>query len=174
MQSFGAHALSAPVLLALQAQDPREPWNAFAAWLQATPLSLAFQAQAPWLWPLCESLHFVGLALLVGVAGFVDVRLLGLIRAAAARGQHPHLGGNRGRPGRAGRAVETDAADAHADDQHRDRRGGVLPGPRSQRDEGPVTPRQHSLGLTQLTPERDGGLPRRSTRPRTHTHFLRP
>ena len=31
----------------------------------------------PWIWPACESLHFVGLALLVGIAGFLDLRLLG-------------------------------------------------------------------------------------------------
>ena len=36
--------------------------------------------QSPWLWPLCETLHFVGLALLVGVVGMLDLRLLGRMR----------------------------------------------------------------------------------------------
>jgi hypothetical protein len=80
MHSFVAWLSSASTVLALQVGDPHEPWNTFAAWLQATPLSVAFQAQAPWLWPLCETLHFVGLALLLGVAGFIDLRLLGFMK----------------------------------------------------------------------------------------------
>lgn len=80
MPSLVADVLSAPILGTLQVQDLHEPWNAFAVWLEATPLSLAFRSQALWLWPLCETLHFVGLALLVGVAGFVDLRLLGLMK----------------------------------------------------------------------------------------------
>jgi hypothetical protein len=34
----------------------------------------------PWLWPTCETLHFVGLALLIGVAGLFDLRMLGFVR----------------------------------------------------------------------------------------------
>jgi hypothetical protein len=34
----------------------------------------------PWLWAICETLHFIGLALLIGTAGVFDLRLLGLIR----------------------------------------------------------------------------------------------
>ena len=33
-----------------------------------------------WAWPLCETLHFVGLALLIGVVGMLDLRLLGRLR----------------------------------------------------------------------------------------------
>lgn len=33
-----------------------------------------------WLWPLCETLHFIGLSLLIGVAGLFDLRLLGFLR----------------------------------------------------------------------------------------------
>jgi hypothetical protein len=25
-----------------------------------------------WIWPLCETIHFIGLAMLVGIAGFFD------------------------------------------------------------------------------------------------------
>jgi len=41
----------------------------FASWLHKTPISLAFQHQVAWLWPMCETIHFAGLALLLGVAG---------------------------------------------------------------------------------------------------------
>jgi hypothetical protein len=34
-----------------------------------------------WLWPMCESIHFFGLALLVGVTGLLDLRLLGAMRS---------------------------------------------------------------------------------------------
>ena len=54
--------------------------TAFASWLHHTPLSLAFQAQVRWLWPLCETLHFAGLTLLLGVAGMFDLRLLGFMK----------------------------------------------------------------------------------------------
>jgi hypothetical protein len=33
-----------------------------------------------WLWAICETLHFVGLALLIGAAGVLDLRLLGYMR----------------------------------------------------------------------------------------------
>lgn len=54
--------------------------NELAAWLHATPVSLALRSQVQWLWPLSESLHFAGLALLIGVAGLFDLRLLGLMK----------------------------------------------------------------------------------------------
>ena len=41
----------------------------FASWLHKTPVSLALQHQVSWLWPTCETLHFAGLAMLLGVAG---------------------------------------------------------------------------------------------------------
>lgn len=53
---------------------------AFASWLHHTPLSLAFQHQVRWLWPLCETLHFAGLALLLGAAGMFDLRLMGAMK----------------------------------------------------------------------------------------------
>jgi hypothetical protein len=31
-----------------------------------------------WIWPACESLHFIGLALLIGNVGLLDLRLLGV------------------------------------------------------------------------------------------------
>jgi hypothetical protein len=54
-------------------------------WLRATWLSMLFQNQVGWLWPLCESLHFVGLCLVIGAAGLFDLRLLGFMRSVPIR-----------------------------------------------------------------------------------------
>lgn len=54
--------------------------DAFVEWLRATPLSIGFQNEVAWLWPLCESLHFIGLCLLIGAAGLLDLRLLGFMK----------------------------------------------------------------------------------------------
>src|SRR5678816_833672 len=45
-------------------------------WLTSTQLSAFVNAHA-WVWPACESLHFFGLALLIGNVGLLDLRLLG-------------------------------------------------------------------------------------------------
>jgi hypothetical protein len=50
-----------------------------ALWLKATWVSQQMITQ-PWLWPVCETLHFIGLALLVGTAGVFDLRMLGFLR----------------------------------------------------------------------------------------------
>lgn len=50
-------------------------------WMKHTPFSLVLQDWSVWLSPLCEILHFIGLSLLMGAAGFLDLRLLGLMRA---------------------------------------------------------------------------------------------
>lgn len=42
----------------------------------ATPVAHFMQRE--WVWPLAESLHFIGLSLLVGTVGVFDLRLLGL------------------------------------------------------------------------------------------------
>ena len=53
--------------------------DAFVTWLQATPLSQAIVAQV-WVWPAAETIHFVGLTLVIGIVGFFDVRLMGFFR----------------------------------------------------------------------------------------------
>jgi hypothetical protein len=61
--------------------------DAFVTWLQATPLSQMIVFKT-WIWPLCETVHFMGLALLIGLVGFFDLRLMGFFRSipiAAAR-----------------------------------------------------------------------------------------
>lgn len=59
--------------------------DAFVEAIRATAISEAFRNQVGWLWPLCESLHFVALCLLIGAAGFFDLRLLGFMRGISLR-----------------------------------------------------------------------------------------
>jgi len=56
-----------------------ETLDLFAAWLRGTSISEVIRVST-WLWPVCEILHFFGLSLLIGVAGFFDLRLLGFMR----------------------------------------------------------------------------------------------
>jgi len=56
----------------------------FAAWVESTPISKALFGMS-WLWPVCESLHFVGLCMLIGGAGLLDLRLMGMFRGLAIR-----------------------------------------------------------------------------------------
>jgi hypothetical protein len=51
----------------------------FAAWVESTPISKALFGMS-WLWPACESLHFIGLCMLIGGAGVLDLRLMGMFR----------------------------------------------------------------------------------------------
>jgi len=48
-------------------------------WLQSTDISWVMN-NVRWAWPLCESIHFIGLSLLLGTVGFFDLRLLGFAR----------------------------------------------------------------------------------------------
>ena len=40
-----------------------------------------FVVGQPWMWPTCETLHFVGLSLLLGVVLAVDLRMLGFMKS---------------------------------------------------------------------------------------------
>ena len=51
--------------------------DAVVAWLQATWLSHQI-LQRIWVWPAAETIHFIGLALVIGIIGFLDLRLIGL------------------------------------------------------------------------------------------------
>ena len=48
-------------------------------WLETTRISSGMR-DITWLWPLFETLHFLGLAMVIGGAGFFDLRLLGFVR----------------------------------------------------------------------------------------------
>jgi hypothetical protein len=65
--------------------------DTLVAWLQTTRLSQAI-VFTTWVWPLCETIHFIGLALVIGIVGFFDLRLIGFFRripVAAARDLMP-------------------------------------------------------------------------------------
>jgi len=51
----------------------------FAEWLESTAVSRVI-VHYRWIWPLCEILHFFGLALVIGCAGFFDLRLMGFMK----------------------------------------------------------------------------------------------
>jgi hypothetical protein len=51
-------------------------------WLTSTPVNMLVMDYR-WTWPISESLHFCGLALMVGTVGTFDLRLLGLGKGIA-------------------------------------------------------------------------------------------
>jgi len=65
--------------------------NTFVVWLESTAASRAV-VHYRWIWPLCEVIHFIGLSLVVGIAGFFDLRLMGFMKrvpVSAARDLMP-------------------------------------------------------------------------------------
>lgn len=59
----------------------------------STDLGLArtvgsFVTDTRWMWPTCETLHFIGLSLLVGVVFIVDLRVLGLLKGVSFASLH--------------------------------------------------------------------------------------
>jgi len=56
--------------------------KAILAYLKSTSLSHAM-SMSPFLWPICETLHFIGLALLIGGAGLIDLRLMGFFKSVS-------------------------------------------------------------------------------------------
>ena len=51
--------------------------NALAELLSRTGL-VDFVSNQAWVWPVCEILHFTGMAILIGTIGVVDLRILGV------------------------------------------------------------------------------------------------
>lgn len=51
-----------------------------AQWLESTRLTYYLQS-VTWLWSVAETLHFIGLTLLIGFAGFLDLRLMGFMKS---------------------------------------------------------------------------------------------
>ncbi len=58
--------------------------NEFNVWMRATQVSM-WVRDLPWTWPMLETLHFVGMCLLIGAIGLLDLRLLGFIRGVEVR-----------------------------------------------------------------------------------------
>jgi hypothetical protein len=51
----------------------------------------AFVVSVKWVWPTCETLHFIGLSLMFGVAAMVDLRMLGLLKSVPFHALHRML-----------------------------------------------------------------------------------
>jgi uncharacterized membrane protein len=49
------------------------------AWLNAASVA-SFVTETSWMWPTCETLHFIGLSLLMGVVFLIDLRMLGVMK----------------------------------------------------------------------------------------------
>ena len=61
--------------------------DSFATWLEATRLSV-FVNNTNWIWAICETLHFIGMALLIGCVGILDLRMLGVGKQLAVGPLH--------------------------------------------------------------------------------------
>jgi uncharacterized membrane protein len=48
----------------------------------------SFVVDKTWVWATCETLHFIGLCLLFGIASFVDLRMLGVIKGVSFKALH--------------------------------------------------------------------------------------
>jgi hypothetical protein len=59
--------------------------DGFIDYIRSWPIGDVLRNQVAWLWPVCESLHFLGLILLIGAAGFFDLRLLGFMKGVSLR-----------------------------------------------------------------------------------------
>ena len=65
--------------------------HAFQVWLVTTiggDSAIADLMRTAWAWPIAESLHFLGLCLLVGAIGTFDLRLLGVARRVPIAALH--------------------------------------------------------------------------------------
>ncbi len=61
--------------------------DSLVVWLQATALSKVIVLNL-WIWPIAETVHFIGLTLLLGIVGFFDLRLMGFFRRVSLVGAH--------------------------------------------------------------------------------------
>ncbi|NOT44445.1 MAG: hypothetical protein HOP14_07585 [Acidobacteria bacterium] len=64
--------------------------DTFALWLRSTSIS-EFIRVYPWGWPAAETLHFIGLSMLIGCAGMFDLRLLGFMPKVPIKAVHDLL-----------------------------------------------------------------------------------
>ena len=67
----------------------------FASWLHKTPISVALQHQVAWLWPMCETMHFAGLALLLSTLGLYGVLSFSALRRLREIGIRLAVGAQR-------------------------------------------------------------------------------
>ena len=56
-------------------------------WLVTTHVSY-FMTHVRWAWPISESIHFIGLCLLIGTVGLFDLRMMGLVKSVPVAALH--------------------------------------------------------------------------------------
>jgi hypothetical protein len=61
------------------------PWEVL---IRSTALHAFVRDHEPWLWPLLQSLHYVGASLLIGTVGLFDLRALGMARGVSLGAMH--------------------------------------------------------------------------------------
>jgi hypothetical protein len=61
------------------------PWE---MWIRSTWLHAFVVHHEPWVWPLCETLHYLGLSLLLGTVGLFDLRAFGMAKGVALAAIH--------------------------------------------------------------------------------------
>jgi hypothetical protein len=61
--------------------------HAASAVLSSTALS-DYMRQSRWMWTICESLHFIGMSLLIGTVGLFDLRLMGFAKGVPVHALH--------------------------------------------------------------------------------------
>jgi len=61
-----------------------EPWE---LWVRSTDLHL-YVIRHAWVWPTCETIHYLGLSLLLGTVGLFDLRVLGMAKAIPPAALH--------------------------------------------------------------------------------------
>jgi hypothetical protein len=64
--------------------------DTLSSWIKSTRLS-ADIIHSPWIWPAAETVHFIGLALLIGSVALLDLRMLGLAKRLPIRPLHDLL-----------------------------------------------------------------------------------
>ena len=72
-------------------QNVQNALNLLQHTLEHTRLSY-WMVHAVYLWPICESLHFIGLTLLIGTVGLFDLRLLGMAKGLSPVAMHRLVG----------------------------------------------------------------------------------
>ena len=61
--------------------------ESFRIWIDGTAAS-AFMTENWWTWRAAESLHFIGLSLLIGTVGMFDLRMMGLVKRVPLSALH--------------------------------------------------------------------------------------
>ena len=74
--NIGGH-IRHPEIQAAAAAPPVQEWP------RAAEAGAAFVLDNPWVWPIAEVFHFVGLCLLYGIVLLVNLRLLGFVKGVA-------------------------------------------------------------------------------------------